>query len=459
MTSNNVFIADFSGNSNTITNISLDGILQSIIPLPYTSSKNVTGDSNNVWVLSTNSFLQRISVSTQQYVGSFDLFNNVGHNVLGDMYSDGSNIWIANTQYNEVIQVDATDGTTIIIPNIPNPGAITGDGSTRIWGSAFLNQLPYPYSYLYCLDYQGNQQYTVPYPYESVLDNVYSDGIHLWVNIGDYNGTNVKIIQLNPDDGTTIINSTNLFFNAKSYCMSSDDTNLWASGVENIYRIDISSGLIRQTFPNVLNSQEWFVNCISTNGTNVWATSYYDSAAIELLPLPPPCFKADTKIYTDKGYRRIQDLRKGDLVKTSSNKFVPIFGIGTRDMYHPASTERIPEQLYLCSQDQFPEVFEDLVVTGYHAILKPSFANKEEEEKTKEIYDGKICITEYLYRIPACVESRTKVYETPGTYPIYHLALENDDYYMNYGINANGLWVETCSKRYLLEFSGMELIG
>jgi hypothetical protein len=41
---------------------------------------------------------------------------------------------------------------------------------------------------------------------------------------------------------------------------------------------------------------------------------------------------------------------------------------------------------------------------------------------------------------------------------IYHIALENDDYYMNYGVYANGLLVETCSKRYLKELSRMELI-
>ena len=37
-------------------------------------------------------------------------------------------------------------------------------------------------------------------------------------------------------------------------------------------------------------------------------------------------------------------------------------------------------------------------------------------------------------------------------------ALENDNYYMNYGIYANGLLVETCSKRYLKELSNMTLI-
>ena len=33
-----------------------------------------------------------------------------------------------------------------------------------------------------------------------------------------------------------------------------------------------------------------------------------------------------------------------------------------------------------------------------------------------------------------------------------------ENYYGNYGIWANGLLVETCSKRYLKELSGMALI-
>lgn len=41
---------------------------------------------------------------------------------------------------------------------------------------------------------------------------------------------------------------------------------------------------------------------------------------------------------------------------------------------------------------------------------------------------------------------------------IYHLALENESYYNNYGIYANGLLVESCSQRYLKELSNMELI-
>ena len=55
-------------------------------------------------------------------------------------------------------------------------------------------------------------------------------------------------------------------------------------------------------------------------------------------------------------------------------------------------------------------------------------------------------------------DERATVYETAGSYMIYHLALEHDNYYMNYGVYANGLLVETCSKRYMKELSGMKLL-
>ena len=42
--------------------------------------------------------------------------------------------------------------------------------------------------------------------------------------------------------------------------------------------------------------------------------------------------------------------------------------------------------------------------------------------------------------------------------PIWHFALENEDYYKNYGVYANGLLVETCSKRMMKEYSGMTLL-
>jgi hypothetical protein len=67
-------------------------------------------------------------------------------------------------------------------------------------------------------------------------------------------------------------------------------------------------------------------------------------------------------------------------------------------------------------------------------------------------------MTDNKYRLPAAADERASVYEVPGNYMIYHLALESEDYYINYGIYANGLLVETCSQRYLKELSNMKLI-
>jgi hypothetical protein len=188
-----------------------------------------------------------------------------------------------------------------------------------------------------------------------------------------------------------------------------------------------------------------------TFGTQVSANKF------SYVPPPVICFKEDTKILTNKGYKIIKSLRKGDLVKTLMNGFVPINMIGNKKIYHHAFENRIKDQLYKCSKDKFPELFEDLIVTGCHSILIDEFKDDEQIERTTEV-NGHIYITDGKYRLPACVDERTTVYEKPGYYDIYHIALDNSDYYMNYGIFANGLLVETCSKRYLKELSDMKII-
>jgi hypothetical protein len=170
------------------------------------------------------------------------------------------------------------------------------------------------------------------------------------------------------------------------------------------------------------------------------------------------CFKQGSKILTDKGYICIELLKKGDLVKTLKHDFVPINMLGKREFYNPALKDRIKDQLYKCSQEQYPEVFEPLIITGCHSILIEEYKDQEEREKTIEVV-GNTYITDDKYRLPACVDERASIYETEGNTMIYHLALDCDDYYMNYGIYANGLLVETCSKRYLKELSNMVIFS
>ena len=131
--------------------------------------------------------------------------------------------------------------------------------------------------------------------------------------------------------------------------------------------------------------------------------------------------------------------------------------IGFREIYNPICEERIKDKLYKCTYKNFPEVFEDLVITGCHSILVDNFKDDEQVEKTRKLL-GNIYSTDDKWRLPACIDERTEHYEKEGTFTIYHLALENDDYYMNYGIYANGLVVETCSKRFLKELAKYQLL-
>jgi hypothetical protein len=168
------------------------------------------------------------------------------------------------------------------------------------------------------------------------------------------------------------------------------------------------------------------------------------------------CFLQGTTILTDHGYVPIEHLKKGDFVSTYLHGFVPIELIGKKNINHISCPERIPEQLYTCSSEQFPELHDDLVITGCHSILVDDF-KEGQREKTSDLL-GKIYVTDNKYRLPACVDDRTHVYKHPGTYTIYHIALEHSSYYKNYGVYANGLLVETSSIRYLKELSNMELL-
>lgn len=245
---------------------------------------------------------------------------------------------------------------------------------------------------------------------------------------------------------------------------------LWCTGVNNPTAVSIqefsiapgSSLSVGTTYSQVLanvtlgNSTGNYLGYNWELVPNSVDATYYDLEVTSYIP-PTPCFKKGTKILTDQGYISIDFLKIGDLIKTSLSGLKPIFLIGKKEIYHPVIKERIKDQLYICQKENYSELTEDLIITGAHCLLVDEFKSEEEREGSIEI-NGRICVTDRMYRLPACIDKRTSVYEKEGNYEIYHFALENEDYYGNYGVYANGLLVETCSKRYLKELSGMELL-
>ena len=245
-----------------------------------------------------------------------------------------------------------------------------------------------------------------------------------------------------------------LFYNNYLYCS--------IIGLNYISKYDLTGNLIKSDYATgttvnttclAFDSEGSFytVNMVTTNGVS-------NSQIIKVFtPAVIACFKEDSLILTNKGYCPVQDLRKGDLIKTMNHEFLPINMIGCREINHLATDEHIKDQLYKCSKEEYPQLVEDLILTGCHSILVNEFSSLEERKKVKEM-NGGLFRTENVFRLPACLDNRACVYEIKGKYKVYHLALENVNDYSNYGIYANGLLVESCSKRCLKEYSNMKLI-
>jgi photosystem II stability/assembly factor-like uncharacterized protein len=173
------------------------------------------------------------------------------------------------------------------------------------------------------------------------------------------------------------------------------------------------------------------------------------------------CFLEGTKILAmDKRriikYIPIEKLKPGMLVKTLSSGFVPIKYIGYSTIYNPGLATRVRDQLFKCTKSAYPELTEDLVLTGNHSILVEKITDEQREQITETL--GDIYVTEQRYRLPAFNDKRAVPYDQRGDFRIWNLALENEDYYANYGIYANGLLVETTSCRYITELSKMTLV-
>jgi hypothetical protein len=174
------------------------------------------------------------------------------------------------------------------------------------------------------------------------------------------------------------------------------------------------------------------------------------------------CFKEGTQILcldtedNQEKYLPIEQLRKGVLVKTLASGYKPIALIGHSKIYNPANSLRSKHRLYKCHKGNYPELTEDLVITGCHSILVSDITEKERED-IEEIM-GHTYVTDNKYRLMACLDKRAETFEEQGVFPIWHFALENEHIRGNYGVFANGLLVETSSIRMMSEYSGMKLL-
>ena len=187
---------------------------------------------------------------------------------------------------------------------------------------------------------------------------------------------------------------------------------------------------------------------VYTNGTDVIGLQGIYNMSV--YPDNLICFLQGSTILTDHGYIPVESLSKGDLVKTLHSGFVKIHGVGQRLIHNEAVANKIKDQLYILSKTDFPELTEDLVLTGSHCLLVDTLTENQINEIKRMLQ--RLFVTESMYRLPACLDDRARVYPERGDFTVYHLALENTSLVANYGIYANGgLLVESCCIKHFRE--------
>jgi hypothetical protein len=174
-----------------------------------------------------------------------------------------------------------------------------------------------------------------------------------------------------------------------------------------------------------------------------------------------PCFLEGSTILclvdNEEKYIPIQDMRKGTLVKTSQNGYRKVELIGRKQFINSGSSMRGEHQLYICSKEKYPELTEDLVLTGDHSILVGSITDEQRKRMTEIL--GEIFVTEKKYRLLSFLDDRAEPWSSMGEHTIWHFALESDNIYVNFGVYANGgLLVESSPIRFIRDKAFMELI-
>jgi hypothetical protein len=378
-----------------------------------------------IYVGSNNSGqIARISITnpTTDYTAGWAT-NTQGLTNIGGMTIVGSYLYVCCGTGNKVSRV-----------NISNPSAADTNGS---WATNATNGIVSPsavchlngYLYVVCND-------TTPFITKISITNPSTDKIVRWTNCA-YSLVGIAT------DGTYIYTSNQSGARIARFAVSNPT-------IQNLNFATTSTNPAGLT----INLPYLYVAQLSSS-----TIAEFQIAVIAqpVIAQPVPCFKHDTKILTKKGYIPIQKLRKGDYIYTYKHHYKRIDMIGKRMFSHPATNERIKHQLYKCSRSNCRDVMGDLVITGCHCVLVDGLRDETQVRDVIRVMEH-IYTTDDKYRLPACVDPRFQVYEHAGEYMIYHIALENDDYYGNYGIYANGLLVETCSQRYIKELSGMDLL-
>jgi hypothetical protein len=174
-----------------------------------------------------------------------------------------------------------------------------------------------------------------------------------------------------------------------------------------------------------------------------------------------PCFLEGTTILclvnNIDTYIPIQSLNPNTIIKTYKHGPKQIKILGQTTIFNPPNDTRINERLYKLTPHNYPELKHDLYITGCHSILVDNITDIQRKETIEKL--NRIFITDDKYRLIASIDTKSQPWNKSGRFNIYHLAIDDKDEKINFGIYVNGgLLVETCSITTLKNKSNMNLL-
>ena len=235
----------------------------------------------------------------------------------------------------------------------------------------------------------------------------------------------------------------NFSLNAGSYWEFKYTVNGWS------FQEDLTAAY-NQNVPGIVQTFAPYINRGITIPSPAPATINYPSIPGDLLywnAIAPsgPCFNHDTKILClndeqQEVYVPVQDLKKGDIVKTHLHGCRKIVHVAKANMTNvPSNWEKC---MYKMAKSDNNDLTEDLVVTGWHSILVDKVSGKE--ASSQKLFNPNKMVDDKYTVLAAFSDKFTKMEDT-NEYTYYHFAVESEDRKRVYGVWANNVLVETIS--------------
>ena len=280
-----------------------------------------------------------------------------------------------------------------------------------------------------------------------------SGGYIYCANNGDKTISKISLTSPDGDNNPTWVTLTN----GPGFGLAIDGGYIYCGNLNN--NIGLISKISLTDTPII--NQNWAFAGNNPNGVAISGGYIYESNqnsnTIWKINLTTPCFNKGTKILClnsmkEEEYIQIENLKKGDLVKSYLHGYRKIDSIGKNSMIN--NPEHFNLSMYKMEKTDTNGLIEDLIVTGGHSILVDDLGEYYNENNGR--FKGKIPKIDDKYFLLSAVSKEFTQLKDTNEYTYYHLVLENNgNNDERFGIWANGILSETISKN---QFSEIEQI-